>query len=194
MNILKATVVVSFTALLIACSTAQGIPSEETDFTINTNTIRISQNNGNPIYVLDGKTYQWEQLSDSQRERLTVVNKKISMAEAKITQMEKEFQPLIDAIEQKAEEMEQIADRIEMETQALENIDTMSLKEIRETSERVEAIVRANEQEMRALESAMRVKEGQMREIELKYLGKEHETARELERYVDEVVEILKNG
>lgn len=201
-NLLKTLGAITLTAALVACSTAQGVTSDDglttTQTTITNDhvgSINISHDeDGSANYLIHGIAYKWEDLTDEQRAKLSVINKKISDFEEQLAKFEDELEPLIDVIEKEAEKIESVAETMEVELEALEDVENMTIKEIREISGQIEKKVRVHEKEMRVFEVAIREKEKQIRALEREYLGKEHETVKQLEGYVDEVVEIITNG
>ncbi|NNJ72579.1 MAG: hypothetical protein HKP09_05300, partial [Enterobacterales bacterium] len=169
--------------------------TQATDMNDHVGSISISHDeDGSANYVISGKAYHWDDLTDAQRARLSLLNRKISHVEKQLAHFEDELEPLIEEIEKQAEKIEYVAEILEVELAALEDVENMTIKQIHEISSAVQKKVRAHEKEIRLHEVTIHKNEAKIHALENEFLGKEHESVKRLDGYVDEVVEILTNG
>ncbi|NMP31143.1 hypothetical protein HII17_06160 [Thalassotalea sp. M1531] len=148
-------------------------------------TIRVYQknNNGNTNYVVNGKEFTWNDLSEDQQSRIKAVESKLAIAEKKLAKQEIAIKKITSQMEEKAELLEKEARKIE---QAFVKVSKhkMNFNDLEKAMRELELSTRANEIALRAKELELDKLDDKLEAIDLSMVE-------EIEQHADEYEAVL---
>lgn len=113
--------------------------------------VSIRGDHNDKTYVVDGKTFTWDDLNESQKERVSEVEKRLEKALEKVNIDEEAMSQLEEEITAEVESLMNIEELKQLEN--LDNLDNMTLREIEEHAEKVALAVKENEPRIKAIEA-----------------------------------------
>jgi len=172
--------------LLSACKTSHA-SNQSSDFYSDTESITIHRNHGQAIYHVNGKSFTYEQLSDSQKKDILKMEKNLEKLEMAIEIDSK-------AMEKWAEKMELVAEKMEDEVEQLEDVleniefDVHSFKPS-DITKKIEITTKKMGSKMKILEAKLKAMEFNMPRIDS---AKIKAIEKQAEKYKDLLIEISK--
>ncbi|MFC3092935.1 hypothetical protein DRW07_01785 [Alteromonas sediminis] len=179
-------------ALVLISSTTQADVHSVHLSKIKGNGLTIRHNDtDHPTYYINGTKYEWDELSEEQQAKLSVIHEEMAIEEAKLHKFEETMAPVLKEIESRSHEIAIVMEEMKPELEALENIENLTLKDIRLKAEKVEEKVRLHEKELRTSELALRENEALIKKIEKDVLGDTQKISAAIEKHAAKIVEIV---
>jgi len=193
--------------VLLACQAIGARPHAEefTNSQINVDDLKghslsIKQFNDaqRPVYILDGKTYRWEDLNSKQQAELAQIEKRMEAVESKLKIQEKSFAPVIKEMEAQARAMELHAREVEKEARDIEKqaarLNLKSVAELEKTMQKLEIVMQEKEVAMQVQAQKMHAKEKQLRKMEKELHKDARIFEKEMNHNIERVIKILEAG
>lgn len=147
--------------------------------------VTVRNNDGSRIYVVNDKSFTFDQLSPEQQQKIVELETSINLLEAEIEEGTKGMEEFSEKMERVAEKMEKEAEKLEQKIESIE-FDSDGLAEM---SEKMAEASRALEVKMSKLEKEMRDIEVKMPEIDQQAIRNIEAEARKYEALLVEIAE-----
>ncbi|WP_144391616.1 hypothetical protein [Pleionea sediminis] len=139
-----------------------------------------------PTYIVDGKKYHWQNLSQHQQHRLTQLEKALKASEKLLEKMAQTMEPASIELEIQARKMAQAAEAL---AATHESYDVHSLPELIERQRNIE--LQDKEALVAQIEKQVQVHEKHLRKLELKLEKHSSHFENKINNYLEQVINVL---
>jgi len=182
-----------FSALIFIGLFAATTPSVHADIAYqpyddNQINIKLSDNDQEKKYQVNGKTFYWRSLTPEQKAKIKAVEDKLKSVEKRFQTQEKQLNVFASQIEQKAREIENEARKLERVSIEFDQ-DSINMGDLHRIADELAKLTHINEKLIHQKENELREVEEQLHSVDLSLIKDIEKHARALESVLIEIAE-----